>query len=317
MSISYCYETSNSGLLKKGVQFVIDCPVQGLEVSGIGDIKDFLDWITPSLFSNVRGDHLFENSEIIGYTHTLHKFRINLGPSNYIGVRVVIKGKSIVRVLYTIPINSNVDMRIKISRYQAFSEIVRESCKSLKSGLPPGQVYVDIPVVYAILGLPEIKISSWVLRVEGKVSNPLELSLSDLYEIGLISIRTDFHCVTGWSLKEIEFSGVALSRLINAAKPLETANWVYVECADGYSTIIPLEEVMDSNGLLALEMNGKPLDPLHGYPARLLIPHLYGWKSAKWVTKLIIIDEYREGYWEALGYHPRGRVWLEERFKSN
>jgi len=117
-------------------------------------------------------------------------------------------------------------------------------------------------------------------------------------------------------VRGLEFAGVPVLKLVELAKPLEPAKWVYVESLDGYSTIMPVEDFPRSENLVALEMNGRPLHPLHGYPARLLVPSLYGWKSAKWVKRIHFTDKYIDGYWEALGYHPRGCVDLEERFKT-
>lgn len=107
-------------------------------------------------------------------------------------------------------------------------------------------------------------------------------------------------------MKSTRFAGVQLIRIAKLVVLKQGVRWVYVEGADGYATLFPSTEIYASNVIVALEMNGEPLDVLHGYPARLVIPHLYGWRSAKWITKIMFTRDYREGYWEALGYHPRG-----------
>ncbi|MEM1612205.1 MAG: molybdopterin-dependent oxidoreductase [Desulfurococcaceae archaeon] len=319
MSIGFCYETSSSGLLMKGISKVVDCPVEGLAVSGVNELRDLISRVIARVLS-FQGIHyydiVFESSEPIGYTHSLHKFRLFINGRQYIGIRAVVRGKKLIRILFTIPIGTDVEIKSRVGKYDPVIEKLGKGTCGGGEGIPPGQVYIDIPVVYAILGVPRVDVSKWTLRVEGEVGNAVELSLLDLYKLGVVDVETDFHCVTGWSVKSVKFAGVPLARIAELVVPKEGVNWVYVEGADGYSTVFPYIEVYASDAIVALEMNGKPLDVLHGYPARLVIPHLYGWKSAKWITRMVFTRDYSEGYWEALGYHPRGMVQFEERFKT-
>ena len=313
MLISRCYETGSPGLESKGVGVVVDCPVSR-RVEGVSDIERVVEEAVDLLFHGLGASVVFESSESIGYTHTLHRFRVYVSSDMYVGVRVVVRGREVTRMLFTIPRRLSLELRYNRATYDPSQDLT--SIKARSEGAPPGQVYIDIPIVYAVLGVPRVDIANWKLTVDGLVERPLELSLADLYELGVASVLVDFHCVTGWSVKGLEFAGVPVLKLVELAKPLESTRWVYVESLDGYSTIMPVEDFLRSENLVALEMNGRPLHPLHGYPARLLVPSLYGWKSAKWVKRIHFTDRYIDGYWEALGYHPRGRVDLEERFKT-
>ncbi|MGC8974961.1 MAG: sulfite oxidase-like oxidoreductase [Thermoprotei archaeon] len=186
---------------------------------------------------------------------------------------------------------------------------------SKPESLPPGQRAIPNFIIYRILGQPEVDISSWRLRIEGDVGKLSTYTYEDLLRMTDTSYTSDFHCVTGWSVKNVKWEGVSLRRLVMEAQPLKNVKWVYVESLDKYTTVVPYEDFIDERSLLVLRINGRPLSLEQGFPARIFIPYLYGWKSAKWVTKIVFTREYRDGYWEALGYHQRGNVWKEERFK--
>ena len=126
-----------------------------------------------------------------------------------------------------------------------------------------------------------------------------------------------FHCVTRWSVRDVQWEGLPLARLVGPAKAQPEAKWVMIHCVDGYTTPVPAEHVLKEDALLVLKINGKPLSPEQGFPARPYFPSLYGWKSAKWVNRVEFISGYRDGYWESYGYHERAEVWSEERFKGH
>ncbi len=178
---------------------------------------------------------------------------------------------------------------------------------------PPGQHYVRGFAIYAVEGIQDLG-GDWRLRVEGEVSKPLDLGLSEILEIIDFEESRDFHCVTGWSVGGVEWAGVRLSTLLEeAGAPRE--GWLAAVSSGGYVSVVPMEEAWRPDAILALLMDGRPLPKEHGYPARLMLPRLYGWKHAKWVTRLVVLREYQDGYWEALSYHERGLVEAEERFK--
>ncbi len=182
--------------------------------------------------------------------------------------------------------------------------------------LPPGQRKIPSFIIYRILGQPKVDISQWRFEITGLVENPVKLKYDELIKMVDTEFVSDFHCVTGWSVEKVVWSGVSLKKLINMAKPRNEAKWGYIKSLDGYTTVIPFDDLISDKAILALKMNKEKLSMEQGYPARIFIPHLYGWKSAKWVTEIELIEEYRDGYWEALGYHERGNVWRDERFKK-
>jgi len=132
----------------------------------------------------------------------------------------------------------------------------------------------------------------------------------------MLSPFATLDCVTTWSIRDVVWEGVAFRELAKLTGVKPEAVWVMFHCADGYTTPVPLEDAMVEDSLIAFTMNGKPIPLQQGYLARPFIPHLYGWKSAKWLTGIEFLAEYQDGYWEGLGYHERGNIWDEERFKG-
>lgn len=292
---------------KKGVVGVIDCPVEELPYSDLEELYNIVREYSEKLgFTNKIA---FDSNEAIGTTHILYRFHITI-PGGYIGVRVVTRNRRVYRILYTIPDDKYLE-NIEFEKYDPSPDLTGKTPINAR-----GQYYIDYPVVYASLGIPRVNPEKWVLTINGLVEKPVKLTLADLYSMELETIVIDFHCVTGWSVRNMKFTGVPLNRITELVKPRSDVEWIYAESLDGYSTIIPYREALNNGGILALEMNDKPLTLEHGYPARLVIPGLYGWKSIKWVHHIEFRKEYIDGYWEALGYHPRGRVDYEERFKQ-
>lgn len=183
-------------------------------------------------------------------------------------------------------------------------------------GPAPGQHYVPDFIPYDALGAEKTDISKWSLSVTGLVSNPLSLRMDELKKRKIISYTHDFDCVTRWSVKDVKWKGVSLKSLIEESKPRKEADWVMLKCSDGYTTPVPIGDVMSDNAIIALEINGKALTFEQGGPARPFFPSLYGWKSAKWLNEIELIAGYKDGYWEKYGYHKHGRVEEEERFQS-
>jgi len=132
----------------------------------------------------------------------------------------------------------------------------------------------------------------------------------------MLSPFATLDCVTAWSIKDVIWEGVAFRELARLAVVKPEAEWVMFHCADGYAAPIPLKDAMVEDSLIALKMNGNAIPREQGFPARPFIPHLYAWKSAKWLTKIEFLKDYKDGYWEAFSYHERGNVWEEERFKG-
>jgi DMSO/TMAO reductase YedYZ molybdopterin-dependent catalytic subunit len=181
---------------------------------------------------------------------------------------------------------------------------------------PPGQVYVRNFIIYTINGIPNVNINDYRLTVNGLVDNPVSLTYEDILKLPSVKITRDFHCVTKWSIQNVIWEGVSFKTIIDLVKVKPEARYVFFECLDSYTTVVPIEDLKSDDAILAYKMNNKPLEPENGFPIRPFIPHLYDWKSAKWLSKITFIEKYIDGYWESRGYHERGNVWNEERFKS-
>jgi len=184
----------------------------------------------------------------------------------------------------------------------------------LHERLPPGQrLTKDFPVLD--LGIqPNLSLKEWALSAAGQVERPLKWDWATLMEQPQVTYGNDIHCVTTWSRYDNTWVGVPMRRLLEQVKPLPSAKALMVKSYDGYSTNILLEDVDRDDVFIAHTWQGKPLDREHGGPVRLVVPHLYFWKSAKWIRHISFLDRDQPGYWEARGYHMRGNPWKEERY---
>ena len=180
----------------------------------------------------------------------------------------------------------------------------------------PNQRYVKKFIYYAALGVPKVDVNKWRLQVFGLVRKPLEFSYQELLDMIDTDYVRDFHCVTGWSVKDVRWEGVKIRKLYEMAGVEDRAKWVMFYSLDGYTSIVPLEDATHEDSIVALRINGRPLDIKEGFPARPIIPHLYAWKSAKWLFGIEFRESYADGFWEERGYHERGNAFLEERFKG-
>ena len=180
--------------------------------------------------------------------------------------------------------------------------------------LPPGQKVVEDWPVLSYGGTPHIEPEKWELRLFGLVEKDVTLSWEQLQALPSRKVQCDIHCVTSWSKMDNDFEGVLFRELLNQLQPLPSAKQVMAHCYGGYTTNVPLSDLMHADVLLAYKHNGKELEPRHGGPMRLVVPHLYFWKSAKWLKALEFIDRDRPGFWEQYGYHLRGDPWKEERY---
>jgi DMSO/TMAO reductase YedYZ molybdopterin-dependent catalytic subunit len=178
--------------------------------------------------------------------------------------------------------------------------------------LPPGQ-YLErgFPVLTAG-PTPRVEPAEWSFRVDGMVGNELEWSWDEFAKLPFEDIPCDIHCVTKWSKLDTSFRGVSVDALLESAKPEGAFGVAY--SYGGYTTNLPLEEMTGGRAWVVTEHEGAPLPREHGGPARLLVPHLYFWKSAKWVRGLRIMDHDEPGFWEANGYNNHGDPWKEERY---
>jgi DMSO/TMAO reductase YedYZ molybdopterin-dependent catalytic subunit len=178
--------------------------------------------------------------------------------------------------------------------------------------LPPGQ-YVEsgFPVLSAG-PTPHPPMQGWSFAIGGAVGQGRSWSWEELLALPAETPTVDIHCVTKWSKFDTTWKGVSVDTLFEGTEPL--GQYVVAWCDGGYTTNLPLADVTGGKAWVAYEYDGEPLDPEHGGPARLLVPHLYFWKSAKWVRGLNVTVEDEPGFWENYGYHNYGDPWKEQRY---
>jgi len=178
--------------------------------------------------------------------------------------------------------------------------------------LPPGQfVTEDFPVLSAG-PTPVLPTEEWSFTIATETGQKLSWTWDELHALGLEDVHTDIHCVTRWSKFGTDWRGVSLDVLFEDIE--STFDYVMVHSYGGYTTNLPLEDILDGKAWIATEFGGEPLEPDHGGPARLLVPHLYFWKSAKWVRGITMQRDDNPGFWEQNGYHTYGDPWREERY---
>ena len=180
------------------------------------------------------------------------------------------------------------------------------------ASLPPGQYLThDFPVLSAG-PTPRIRTEDWEFTITTELGARHQWSWSDLMALPAGEPTVDLHCVTKWSKLHTDWKGVSLDVLMQDVE--STADYALISSYGGYTTNLPLEDLLDGQAWLAYEYDGEPLRPEHGGPARLLVPHLYLWKSAKWVRGITLLTEDEPGFWETAGYHNYGDPWREQRY---
>ncbi len=180
--------------------------------------------------------------------------------------------------------------------------------------LPDGQKVVEDWPVLTYGGTPRASTDDWLLRIFGLVEKETELDWEGLTALPRTKVHTDIHCVTTWSKMDTNFEGVSIPDLLKQAQVKPEAKAVMAHCYGGYTANLLLDDFIRDENLLAYVYEGEPLAADHGGPCRLLVPHLYFWKSAKWVNGLEFISQDEAGFWERYGYHMRGDPWKEERY---
>jgi DMSO/TMAO reductase YedYZ molybdopterin-dependent catalytic subunit len=184
--------------------------------------------------------------------------------------------------------------------------------------LPPGQydVGTDWPVLNAE-STPHFGTERWSFLVDGLVAEPVSWTWDEIRALPGSSYSGDIHCVTSWSKFGMRFDGVSVDTLLEAVALDPAAAYVMATSHTGYTTNLPLADVTGGKAWVVWDVDGSPLSDEHGGPARLLVPHLYFWKSAKWVSGLRIMAADEPGFWERNGYHDRGDPWLEQRYQGD
>lgn len=183
--------------------------------------------------------------------------------------------------------------------------------------LPPGQVATLKWPVLHYGSVPRFDPTRWEFRISGLVEKPVRLGWEEFLALPRIEVTSDFHCVTHWSRFDNRWEGIPFRAVLRLVQPKPEAGHVLVHAEEGYTTNVPLADLDRDNVLFALHHDGQPLPAEHGGPLRLVVPHLYAWKSAKWVRGLEFIDRDRPGFWEQNGYHAHGDPWREQRYDTD
>lgn len=184
--------------------------------------------------------------------------------------------------------------------------------------LPPGQSDVGdgFPVLTAEVA-PTVDTATWTMTVDGLVDRQTSWSWDEIHALPGSDYLGDIHCVTTWSKFDTTFGGVSVDVLLDAAGPQPEAAFVLATSVTGYTTNLPLADVRGGKAWLVWSHEGRPLPVVHGGPIRMLVPHLYFWKSAKWISRITLLAEDRAGFWEQNGYHLRGDPWKEQRYTGD
>jgi DMSO/TMAO reductase YedYZ molybdopterin-dependent catalytic subunit len=202
---------------------------------------------------------------------------------------------------------------------RGFKGRARETGRALKERIPPGQYETkDFPVLSAG-PTPRTSLERWNFWIYGDIAEELKWTWDEFQKLPRETVTVDIHCVTKWSKLDTVWTGVSVDTLLEGinleAQP--AIGYLIAYCDGGYTTNLPLADVRGGKAWIAYEYDGKPLAPEHGGPARLLVPHLYFWKSAKWVRGFKLVTENQAGFWESLGYHNYGDPWKEQRYAGD
>jgi DMSO/TMAO reductase YedYZ molybdopterin-dependent catalytic subunit len=198
----------------------------------------------------------------------------------------------------------------------AMGELVISPDTRRDNRVPPGQ---RLTTGFPITGagpIQRIDPAHWTFSITGLVEEERTLPFEDFVSLEHVKVLSDIHCVTTWSRLDNVWEGISTKTIKEIVNILPEARFVMVHAAGGFTANLPLEDFFEEDVLFALKHNDQELTPEHGYPVRLVVPRLYFWKSAKWVTGIEFIPEDKPGYWESLGYHIRGDPWKEERYSG-
>lgn len=183
-----------------------------------------------------------------------------------------------------------------------------------KERIPPGQKATEKWPVLHHGNIPDIDISKWKFAISGLVAGEIKLDYEEFLSLERIKVYSDIHCVTTWSKMDNLWEGVSSGTIKDMAQVLPEARFVIIHAAGGFTTNLTLDDFLETDVLFVLKHNDETLALEHGYPVRLVVPRLYFWKSAKWVTGVEFVAEDSPGFWESHGYHNRGDPWQEERY---
>jgi DMSO/TMAO reductase YedYZ molybdopterin-dependent catalytic subunit len=201
---------------------------------------------------------------------------------------------------------------VSIFRSRAEKKLVERGLDPTR--LPPGQYLREKwPVLHAG-SVPKTDLATWDFKVFGEVEEPVTLTYEELQALPQTKVTIDIHCVTRWSRFDTSFKGVHWRELAKLVRPKPSARFVVAHAEQGFTSNIPLEALEDETALIAWEADGRPLEPDHGWPLRLVVPSRYFWKSAKWLRGVELLATDQPGFWERYGYHNDADYWQEQRY---
>lgn len=184
----------------------------------------------------------------------------------------------------------------------------------ISARVPPGQYLTEKWPVLHYGPVPPFNPKTWDFRVFGNVENEIKLNWDEFQKLEQTAVTADMHCVTTWSRLDQKWEGIPFSKIVELAKPKSDVKFVIAHSEYGFTANTPLEYCLRDDCLIALRANGAPLTAEHGSPARLVVPRLYAWKSAKWLRGIEFSDTDKSGFWERNGYHNTGDPWKEQRY---
>jgi DMSO/TMAO reductase YedYZ molybdopterin-dependent catalytic subunit len=193
----------------------------------------------------------------------------------------------------------------------------RQPSGDAASRIPPGQYLTEDYPVLSAGPTPRIELADWSFTIDGLVEAPVTWSWDQFQALPRQDWTVDISCVTKWTKLDMQWTGVSIDTLLEAVTLDPAARFVVAHSYGGYTTNLPLQDVLNGQAFVAYTYDGQPLEPAHGGPARMVVPHLYFWKSAKWVRGLRLLADDQPGFWESLGYHNHGDPWREERYSGD
>jgi DMSO/TMAO reductase YedYZ molybdopterin-dependent catalytic subunit len=198
--------------------------------------------------------------------------------------------------------------------FNFFRRQLNERERAVADRLPPGQYLTEKWPVLHYGGVPRIDLAKWDFGIDGLVDQPVRLTHAEFAALPRRTVKADVHCVTRWSMLDSTWEGVPVSEVMKLVELKPEASHVMVRAEQGFTANLSLDDFLRDENMFVDTRNGEPISPEHGWPLRLFVPHLYFWKSAKWVRGLEFMQGDRPGFWEQYGYHMRGDPWAEERY---
>jgi len=198
--------------------------------------------------------------------------------------------------------------------FNFFRRPLNERERAVKDRLPPGQYLTEKWPVLHYGGVPKLDAASWDFTISGLVEEPLKLDYAQFKALPRREVKADVHCVTRWSLLDSTWEGVPVAEVMKLVKVKPEATHLMVHAEHGFTANLSLDDFLRDENMFVDVRNGEPITAEHGWPMRLFVPHLYFWKSAKWVRGIELLHGDQPGFWEQYGYHMRGDPWQEERY---